>query len=92
MAIIGITFVSLVWSFNSSGTMGNIVRIFMVFIGIFMLYQIYAKTILPTKKILQHYEASPQAISSKVIDVKKEVTDILDSFDKNGNRIKVREV
>ena len=88
MVIIGFTFISLVWNFKSSGTMGNIVRIFMVFIGIFMLYQIYAKTILPTKKIIQHYEASPQAISSKVIDVKKEVSEILDSFDERGNRIK----
>lgn len=88
MVIIGFTFISLVWNFKSSGMMGNIVRIFMVFIGIFMLYQIYAKTILPTKKIIQHYEASPQAISSKVIDVKKEVSEILDSFDERGHRIK----
>jgi len=52
-----------------------------------MLYQIYAKTILPTKKIIQHYESSPTAISSKLIDVKSEVNDILSGFDKDGNRI-----
>lgn len=87
MFIIGITFVSLVYNFKSSGTMGNVVRIFMVFIGIFMLYQIYSKTILPTKKIIQHYEASPTAISSKVINVKSEVDTILSKFDSQGKRI-----
>ena len=88
MAIIGVTFLMLVWNFKSTGVMGNVVRVFMVFIGIFMLYQIYAKTILPTKKILQHYESSPTATSSKIIDTAKEVDDLLSQFDENGKRIK----
>jgi hypothetical protein len=88
MAIIGITFLMLVINFKSTGPMGIVVRVFMIFIGIFMLYQIYAKTILPTKKIIQHYESSPTAISSKVIDVGKEVDDILNKFDKDGKRVK----
>ena len=88
MAIIGITFINLVWKFQSTGTMGNFVRVFMVCIGVFMLYQIYAKTILPTKKILQHYEMSPQPISSVHVDVPTEVDNILNKFDEHGNRIK----
>ena len=88
MAIIGVTFLMLVINFKSTGPMGIVVRVFMIFIGIFMLYQIYAKTILPTKKIIQHYESSPTAISSKFINVEKEVDDILNKFDKDGKRLK----
>lgn len=88
MAIIGVTFLMLVINFKSTGPMGIVVRVFMIFIGIFMLYQIYAKTILPTKKIIQHYESSPTTISSKFINVEKEVDDILNKFDKDGKRLK----
>ena len=88
MGIIAIAFITLVYNFKSTGTMGNVVRLFMFFIGIYILYQIYDKTILPTKKIIQHYESSPTAISSKVVDVNKEVDDILSKFDEDGQRIK----
>lgn len=87
MAIIAVTFITLILKFKSSGSYGNVVKVFMIFICGYMLYQIYAKTILPTKRIIQHYEASPQAINSKQIDVNKEVDDILGGFDKDGRRI-----
>jgi len=88
MAIIGVTFINLIWNFKDSSAYGLIIRIFMIFIMLYLLYQIYAKTLLPTKKIIQHYESNPTPISSKHIDVRAEVDDILSGFDKDGNRIK----
>ena len=87
MAIIGVTFLNLIWNFKSTGTYGLIIRVFMLFIMFYLLYQIYSKTILPTKKIIQHYESAPTPISSKYIDVKSEVDDILKNFDNDGNTI-----
>ena len=88
MIVIAITFINLILNFHDSSSMGIVVRLFMILIGVFLLYQIYSKTILPTKKILQHYESSPTAISSKYVNVKQEVDDILNQFDKDGKRIK----
>jgi hypothetical protein len=75
-----------VWNFKSSSTMGNVARVFMIFMGFYLLYQIYAKTILPLKRTIQHYEMSPQAVNSKIIDVPQEVDSILNQFDKDGKR------
>ena len=88
LAIIAVTFITMIWNFKTTTSYGWVIRIFMVFIMVYLLYQIYAKTILPTKKILQHYENVPTPISSKFIDVPAEVDSILAKFDKDGNKIK----
>lgn len=87
MAVIGVTFINLIWNFKSSSSMGLLVRLFMVVIGIYLLYQIYAKTLLPTKKILQHYENSPTPIASTAVNVGQEIDDLLNQFDADGKKI-----
>jgi len=86
MGIIAITFISMIWNFNVSSSMGRIVQVFMIFIMFYLLYQIYSRTLLPIKKTLQHYELSPQEITENKIDVAKEVDNILDNYDTDGNR------
>jgi len=89
MIVVGFTFIQLIWNFNSSSSMGNVVRVFMIFVGGYMMYQIYIKTLLPIKKSIQHYDMSPSnIIAGETINVAQEVDDILNKFDKDGKRIK----
>lgn len=89
MIIIAVVFIRIIWSsLHGASAYSLLISGITFVIMIYLLWTIYARTILPQKKILSHYENNPTPLSHKYIDVKNEVDEILNNFDKNGNRKK----
>lgn len=87
MLIISVMFIRLIYTqFKTPSMYGSLIGGFMIVIFIYMLYSIYSKVLLPQKKIISHYENSPTNISTKHVDVEKEINEILSNFDVNGKR------
>jgi len=89
MGIISIIFIRLIYTqIKSFNAYSLLIGGFMGVIMVYLLYNIYSKILLPQRKIMDHYENVPTPISSHHINVKAEVDEILNKFDKSGKKIK----
>lgn len=71
----------MVVNYNQSGTMGMLGRVVLTLVLIWVCYKIYM-TIPQAKKQLEYYRRNPQHNTVNKLNVKQEIDDILDSFEK----------
>jgi hypothetical protein len=67
---------------QKASAMSLLARAAMVLVGFFIVQKMYFGVLNPLKKSLEHYEAAPTTQTSRYIDVKSEIDDIFDTFDK----------